>query len=395
MHPETIVPTGTSRVWSLSLAHFVTDLYSPVLTAILPLLVMNFGYSYLLAGFLVTAYNLTSSMTQPVIGWIFDRRGKAIHVSVSLLISAIFISAIGLTTVYPIILGFAILAALGHATFHPSGLAQVGAECRDCNRGRLMSYFVIGGNLGYALAPLLVGVAIGWFGLTGLVLFIFPGTIMAYLARGIPSQTMTVPRSGEGSRTPLLPVIPIVILVLGAALRAWAIFASISYIPPLLIQRGLDLVTATGLVTLMLLAGVVGQVMGGVLSDRYGRKEYSILGMTLSIPVFLIFISTNGIVSYIALLLFGLTLWSTFAVTVAVAQEMMPHNVGLASGLVLGLAVGGGGIGVAVTGALADTLSVETALSFLPLPILAAVICFIVLPYPWRTLRAGIVSRSR
>ncbi len=257
-----------------------------------------------------------------------------------------------------------------------------------------MSYFVIGGNLGYALAPLLVGVAIGWFGLTGLVLFIFPGTIMAYLARGIPSQTMTAPRSGEDSITPL-PVIPIVILVLGAALRAWAIFASISYIPPLLIQRGLDLVTATGLVTLMLLAGVVGQVMGGVLSDRYGRKEYSILGMTLSIPVFLIFISTNGIVSYIALLLFGLTLWSTFAVTVAVAQEMMPHNVGLASGLVLGLAVGGGGIGVAVTGALADTLSVETALSFLPLPILAAVICFIVLPYPWRTLRAGIVSRSR
>jgi FSR family fosmidomycin resistance protein-like MFS transporter len=386
VHPETVRATGTAKVWSLSLAHFVTDLYSPVLTAILPLLVLNFGYTYLLAGLLVTAYNITSSMTQPIIGWYFDRRGKGVHVSVSLLISAIFISLIGLTSVYPLILLFAILAALGHATFHPSGLAQVGAECTDCNRGRLMSYFVIGGNLGYAIAPLLVGMAIGWLGLTGLVLFILPGSIMAFMARRIaPSPESIPPRETEDSGSHP-EIIPIVILVMGAALRAWAIFASISYIPPLLIQRGIDLVMATGLVTAMLLAGVVGQVMGGVLSDRYGRKEYSILGMALSIPCFFVFISSEGAISYLALLMFGLTLWSTFAVTVAVAQELMPRNVGLASGLVLGLAVGGGGIGVAVTGALADTTSLDSALILLPVPILAAIVCFAILPYPWRWL---------
>jgi FSR family fosmidomycin resistance protein-like MFS transporter len=348
--------------------------------------VLNFGYSYLLAGLLVTAYNLTSSMTQPLIGWFFDRRGGGIRISVSLLISAIFISCIGLTPDYPLILLFAILAALGHASFHPLGLAQVGAECTDCNRGRLMSYFVIGGNLGYAIAPLMVGMAIGWLGLSGLILFLFPGCIMAFLARRIsPSLGSGHTQTSEGSG-PRIPVTPIVILVLGAALRAWAIFASISYIPPLLIQRGIDLVMATGLVTAMLLAGVVGQVMGGVLSDRYGRKEYSILGLILSIPFFLLFLSTEGVLSYLSLLLFGLTLWSTFAVTVAVAQEMMPRNIGLASGLVLGLAVGGGGIGVAVIGALADATSLKSALSLLPVPILAAIICFTVLPYPWRLL---------
>jgi FSR family fosmidomycin resistance protein-like MFS transporter len=381
--------SNTGKVWSLSLAHFVTDLYSPVLTAILPLLVLNFGYTYLLAGLLVTAYNLTSSMTQPLIGWFFDRRGRGIHVSVSLLISAIFISLIGLTSAYPLILLFAILAALGHASFHPSGLAQVGAECTDCNRGRLMSYFVIGGNLGYAIAPLLVGLAIGWLGLTGLVLFFLPGCIMAILARqATPPSAPSSPPSPETAES-RPPVIPIGILILGAALRAWAIFASISYVPPFLIQRGLDLVMATGLVTAMLLAGVVGQVMGGVLSDRYGRKEYSILGMTLSIPFFFLFISTEGVLSYLALLLFGLTLWSTFAVTVAVAQELMPRNVGLASGLVLGLAVGGGGLGVAITGALADSTSLMSALSLLPAPVLGAILCFVILPYPWRTLFQG------
>jgi FSR family fosmidomycin resistance protein-like MFS transporter len=386
VHTETVSATDTGRVWSLSLAHFVTDLYSPVLTAILPLLVLNFGYTYLLAGLLVTAYNLTSSMTQPLIGWFFDKRGKGIHVSVSLLISAIFISLIGLTSAYPLILLYAILAALGHASFHPSGLAQVGAECTDCNRGRLMSYFVIGGNLGYAIAPLLVGLAIGWLGLSGLVLFFLPGCTMAILARRMTpsSKYAHQPTSDENGSLP--SVVPIVVLILGAALRAWAIFAAISYIPPFLIQRGIDLVMATGLVTAMLLAGVVGQVMGGVLSDRYGRKEYSILGMIISIPFFLLFISTEGPLSYLALLLFGFSLWSTFAVTVAIAQEMMPRNIGLASGLVLGLAVGGGGLGVAVTGALADATSLNSALSLLPIPVVAAIVCFTILPYPWRLL---------
>jgi FSR family fosmidomycin resistance protein-like MFS transporter len=387
VHEKTVSSSTSTKVWGLSLAHFVTDLYSPVLTAILPLLVMNFGYTYLLAGLLVTAYNLSSSMTQPLIGWLFDTRGRGIHVSVSLLISAFFISLIGITSFYPLILLFAILAALGHASFHPSGLAQVGTECTDCNRGRLMSYFVIGGNLGYAIGPVLVGLAIGWLGLNGLVLFFLPGSIMALLVRHIlPSSEVPSAQPASEVRA-VTRAIPITILVLGASLRAWAIFASISFVPALLIQRGIDLVMATGLVTAMLLAGVVGQVIGGALSDRYGRKEYSILGMILSIPFFLLFISTKGPLSYLSLLLFGLTLWSTFAVTVAIAQEMMPRNIGLASGLVLGLAVGGGGIGVAVTGALADTTSLYGALSLLPLPILAAVVCFAVLPYPWKTLR--------
>ncbi|MDD1675079.1 MAG: MFS transporter [Methanomicrobiales archaeon] len=383
MPEKAITMNGKGKVWGLSLAHFVTDLYSPVLPAILPLLVMNSGYTFLLAGLLVTAYNLTSSLTQPLIGWLFDRRGRGIHVSVSLLISAVFISLIGVTSLYPFLLLFAILAALGHATFHPSALAEVGGECTDLNRGRLMSYFVIGGNLGYAVGPLLVGIAIVWMGLPGLVLFLLPGLVMALLARRIipPSHNPCV----EADRAPRkVPLLPIAVLVTGAALRAWAIFASIAYIPPYLLQHGYDLVTATGLVTGMLLAGVAGQIAGGILSDQYGRKEYSIMGMLLSIPFFLLFLSTEGMLSLLGLILFGLTLWSTFAVTVAIAQEMMPRNIGLVSGLVLGLAVGGGGIGVAITGAIADTYSLPGSLLLLILPILGAIICFFVLPYPWR-----------
>lgn len=95
------------------------------------------------------------------------------------MLSAIFIARIGLVTDYPFLMLCAILAALGHVTFHSAALARVGASCSDQNRGRLMSYFVIGGNMGFAVSPLLVGVAVGWFGVQGLVLFLLPGTLVA------------------------------------------------------------------------------------------------------------------------------------------------------------------------------------------------------------------------
>ncbi|KUL03042.1 MAG: Major facilitator superfamily MFS_1, partial [Methanoculleus marisnigri] len=86
----------TKSVWGLSAAHLVTDLYSPVLPAILPLLIAEQGYSFFLAGLIVTVYNLTSSFVQPLVGWLFDTKGFAVHISTSVLISAIFISVIGL-----------------------------------------------------------------------------------------------------------------------------------------------------------------------------------------------------------------------------------------------------------------------------------------------------------
>ena len=125
----------------------------PVLPAILPLLIANNGYSYLAAGLLVTAYNVTSSFTQPVLGWLSDAKGFTVHVSISLFISAIFVALMGITQNYSLIMLFAICAALGHACFHPAALSLVSRLCTSANRGRITSYFVVGGNLGYAIGP--------------------------------------------------------------------------------------------------------------------------------------------------------------------------------------------------------------------------------------------------
>ncbi len=382
--------SDTKSVWGLSAAHLVTDLYSPVLPAILPLLIAEQGYSFFLAGLIVTVFNLTSSMMQPLVGWLYDTRGLAVHISVTVLISATFISVIGLLNNYYLVLASVAIAALGHALFHPSALGTVSRLTRDASRGRITSDFVIGGNLGYAIGPICAGVAVGLMGLPGLVILAIPGIVMAAVLRYVlPGPVRReVPAPSSRSERPARRAIAL--LVAASGLRAWAIFGSVAFLPTILTLRGIDLVTANLLVSGMLIAGVVGQLVGGILSDRYGRKEYTLIGLVTAIPPFLVFLMTDGIVSLVAMIIFGFILWSTFAVTVAMAHEIAPGNVGLVSGLMLGLAVGVGGMGVAATGWIADATSLSVGLMTIPVAIALAVPLFLAVPYPWK-----VFSRSR
>jgi FSR family fosmidomycin resistance protein-like MFS transporter len=374
----------------------VTDIYMPVLPAILPLLILNYGYSHFTAGLLITAYNVTSSFTQPVVGWLSDKKGLSISVTVSLLISAVFVALMGIAQNYYLIMLLAVLAALGHACFHPAALSMVSRLCTSENRGRLTSYFVVGGNFGYAIGPVLAGGLVWWLGLPGLLLLVLPAVAMAFALKYIlpggitkPCAPVAVPvETDRGVQSKK----PFIILMIASILRAWAIFAAITFLPMYLVSQGYDLVMASMVVTLMLLAGVGGQVVGGHFSDRYGRKEFMIFGLVLCIPPFGIFMLTSGLISIIGLLLFGFFLWSTFAVAVAMSHELLPGNVGLASGIMLGLAIGFGGLGVAVNGVIADHYSLAAALGTIPIPIAGAIILMCVLPYPWKTLRQGHVS---
>src|SRR5512136_1078032 len=161
----------------------ITDIYMPVLPAILPLLIAQNGYSYLAAGLLVTAYNVTSSFTQPVVGWLSDTRGLTISISWSLLVSAVFVALMGIARDYYLIMAFAVLAALGHACFHPTSLSLVSRLCSRENRGQITSYFVVGGNFGYAIGPILAGFLVWQLGLPGLLFLVIPAIAMVFVLK--------------------------------------------------------------------------------------------------------------------------------------------------------------------------------------------------------------------
>ncbi len=369
----------------LSLGHLGIDIYMTVIPAIISVLVSEGGVSYLLAGLLLTAYNTTSSLTQPVFGWLADAKGRGVPLAAAMLIGGAAIGLFGVVDSFPALLGLAAIAGVMHASFHPIALSAVSRAARGGERGRTISYFVVGGNLGFALGPLLAGFALGRFGLAGLPLLALPAILIAPLLRG-SSLVMPKPASAAEDEGPNRPR-AFALLSAASMIRAWALFAVLGFLPTFLVLRGLDLVTANLITSGMLLAGVAGQLTGASLSDRYGRKEFILVGLAIAIPAYAGFLLLDGTASLVLLGLFGFALWSTFAITVALSHELMPRAVGLASGMMLGVVVGAGGLGVAATGLIADHWSLSFALAtVLPLLLVAAVL-YAVLPYPWKGAR--------
>jgi FSR family fosmidomycin resistance protein-like MFS transporter len=300
---------------------------------------------------------------------------------------------IGVVEPYPLLLSCAALAAIGHACFHPQALSLVNRLANSTNRARVTSFFVVGGNIGYALGPILAGSVVMGFGLGGLPLLILPALAMSLVFSRIidvPIQHPAHEGGKPGEPFSLAALGPVLVLFAASTLRAWAVYAAIAFFPPLLVQRGLDIFSANLCITLMLLAGVAGQVTGGTLADRYGKKEFVIIGLALSFPAFAVFLAARGALSIAGLLLFGFALWSSFALTVAMAHELAPRHVGITSGLLLGVAIGAGGLGVAVTGLLADRYSLEAAITSIPVLIAVTVSLMFMVRYPWMSPGAGL-----
>jgi FSR family fosmidomycin resistance protein-like MFS transporter len=155
-----------------------------------------------------------------------------------------------------------------------------------------------------------------------------------------------------------------------------------TFFPTFLVLEGYPLIEATTLVSIMLMAGVAGQITGGTLSDRIGRKKVVVFTTFASIPALIAVIETQGIVQIISMMVFGYLLWASFAVTIAMAHEQMPSQVGLISGLFLGIAMGAGGIGVSVSGIIADQMGLTATLLLFPIILLLAGILFLLVKTP-------------
>ncbi|RQD81464.1 MAG: MFS transporter, partial [Methanocalculus sp. MSAO_Arc1] len=299
-----------------------------------------------------------------------------------ILTSALCIGLYGVVQNYYLLLLFAAGAGISHALFHPAALLQVHGETTVHNRGTLTSIFVTGGNLGFAIGPVIVGILIGFGGLPALTLIAIPGLLMAAFLYSLTRRRAPLPKPVSAEvASPRIPLGPVSLIVTIAALRSWVIMASVAFFPAyLILTTGSSLVFANFMLTVMLLAGVVGQVTGGFLSDRYGRREVTILGLFACIIPYMLFFMTSGWIVLILMVLIGYLTWSTFSVTVTMAQEYLPGRVGLASGLLLGFSIGAGGLGVSIVGIAADLMTLPTALFALTIPLIAAAILSLALP---------------
>ena len=180
--------------------------------------------------------------------------------------------------------------------------------------------------------------------------------------------------SGAGTS---ISYISIFFMLLYIFLRSTVHSSVHTYLPIYFMKfRGFDTVTASTLVSIFLLSGVLGTYCGARLSDKLGPRKIIVGSILLSsLPIGFVPHATAPWAAMLAVSLAGFFIISSFATTVVVVQTMMPNNVGMASGLTIGFSIGMAGFGVTTLGYLADTYGLPIVLkSICILPILAAFI---------------------
>ena len=361
----------------LSMGHLITDIYQSALPAILPFLKENLSLSYTMAGVILLAANFTSSLIQPLFGYLSDRQEKAFLLPLGCLCAGLGFSLLSFPSSYTLILMLVIISGFGIASYHPEGYKTAHFFTGE-KRVTGMAIFAVGGNVGFALGPIIAIYIIKYMGFSSLPVIIIPSVafvaIIIFYWRDISITEIKKDKAAggevqherqKGAYLSLSMVIAIVIM------RSWTQMGLMSYIPFYYINhlKG-DPLYAGKLVFVLLLGGVIGTLGGAPMADRWGHKRYLILSMFLSTLILPLIFIVDGYMLFVVLTLLGMTLISTFTVTVVMAQQLLPTNLGVASGLMVGFAIGAGGICVTLLGVIADYFGVPVALkSIMILPL--------------------------
>jgi FSR family fosmidomycin resistance protein-like MFS transporter len=254
-----------------------------------------------------------------------------------------------------------------------------------------MSLFSVGGNLGFAIGAPAAIFLVSRHGLHGASLLLLPAAAAgALFLPAIPeirrriSDAAARPLSNSGNRVDH-PVYAVSLIVLIVVFRSWTQLGLTTYIPFLYRTQLTDNpeFVAT-LLFLFLGSGTVGTLVGGALADRIGHRKMLFFSLALQVPLIHLFLVSSGWLVFVFAAVVGATIVSTFSVTIVMAQELFPRRMATASGTIAGFAIGTGGIGVTLLGAVADRYGVPAAAHLINvLPVFGALLA-LGLPLPWR-----------
>ena len=368
---------------TLSGGHLSVDFASGAVPALLPFLSDEFDLSYTATAVLILAVLASSSLLQPLFGLWSDRRGAMWLLPGGVALAGIGSGLAAVAPSYGLVVVLFFAAGVGIAAYHPEG-AKFAAYASGRRRASGMSYFNIGGNSGYALAPILITPLVIWLGLDGGLIAMVPVVAFSLvLLRVLPSLRPLVP-SATGRRVAVGEDDPraMFLLSLVIGLRSVAWFALLAFVPLWVVANGGTEGEGGRELALMLVSGAVGTLVLGPVADRIGLRRTLLVTQTALPGLIVVYVAVGGVVGTLALMLVGLSVVGTFGVTMVLGQLYLPRRVGMASGLTIGLAMGIGGIAAVVLGALADAIDLETALYVAAAgPAIGAIVCLF-LPAP-------------
>jgi MFS transporter, FSR family, fosmidomycin resistance protein len=361
-------------IFLIFLGHLWVDASQGILPVALVKLKETFDMTYFQMGLITAVLNISSSVIQPIFGYISDRFRLGWFVPYGILWTAVSMGLLGWAPNYTVLLLLVGFAGLGTAAFHPRGMMTV-ALLSGSRKGFGTAIFSTGGNLGFALGPVIGGFLILTLGLRATIALIIPAILITLAILLYRRNFLQLDgafgrsASAEGQTLPPIPWIPLSLVCLTITFRTWVSSSYMTYLPTFLHDQGVGLESASLMLTGFLACGAAVGLLGGHISDKVGRKSVIIATM-LVYPFFAsMMILTSGPWLWFFVLASGAFLMASFSVSVVLAQELLPGRLGLAAGLTLGFGFGMGGVGAALSGQIADWIGLHDTmwvLAFVP-----------------------------
>jgi FSR family fosmidomycin resistance protein-like MFS transporter len=351
------------------MGHISTDINQGALPALLPFLIVEHGLTYTSAAGLVFASNLVSSVVQPLFGHLGDKIEKPQLMCVGVLLASGGISLMGFLDNYWALFFSAMATGVGVALFHPEG-SKLAAYVSGERKGEGMSIFAVGGNIGFAVGPIVCSALMLGIGMHGTAVFVCQGAVVAAIllikvktihAAAMLQKTAAAERI-DGEQKDNWPAFTLVSLSMFC--RAIVNTCLNTFVPLFWVYVLAQSVAAgNARLTVFAAAGAVATLLGGRLADRIGFRRIIMICSVASAPLLFLFtFNRSPLIATILIALIGLAMSGCHSTLIVTGQSFLPNRLGLASGVLYGLTVSVGGIAAPGVGLIADNFGIPSAL---------------------------------
>ena len=374
--------TDIKVIFALTMLHFAGDFYSSFVNPPCRSLWRS-RPSLAQVGLIAGITRMLAFVVQPGVGYFADRYRSRIFILGGPLLSIVFIALVGWAPSFPVLLLFVAIGSIGTAMFHPS-IAGMIAGYAGRHLGLSLSIFNMGGTLAFGLGPLFIAYIVGRWGLEASPWTAIPGlAVMVLLFKVVPAPLGEGLR-GEGFLHAVRAAVgemwkSVVLIWVVMVLRAFVTQSFLAFIPVLYAREGHTLISIGFVLSIFTVAGTVSGVAAGHLSDRIGYKPIYYVSFILATPSLLLMLFLNGIWVYVSSTLAGFFMFATLPLGLVMAQKLAPRGKSMVSSLMMGLAVGTGGMMTPFVGSLADLFSIRTVLyvlAFIPFATIVIVYFF-------------------
>jgi len=353
------------RVATIAAGHGVHDSYTAFLAPLLVIFKQTLGLSNTEAG-LLSVFMQEASLAQPLIGGLADKFSVRYFVILAPAVTAIAMSLLGVAPSYLMLAILLTITGLSSACLHAVGPVMTGDVSGKRKLGMGMSIWMVGGESGRFIGPLVIGIVITTWGVHNTP-WLMIGGVLASLAllltlkeppghRAAQARPKSTLRAELRGKRRLLAVLIGIIVI-----QVFMSSALVTYLPILLHDEGESFWLASVSLSVLQAAGVVGALFGGTLSDRLGRRRMLSLSILPTSFFMFLFLTASGWVRFPLLLILGLTSLSITPVVMAIVQESFPNNRSLANGFYMALSFLIRSSAVLITGRLGDLFGMHTA----------------------------------